>query len=125
MGFASLNPSTALRAVPPPRSSQHPQPISEAQFLDQRLAEAALAHRLHQILQSRSIAEFRRNHGAVEIGAKSNSVLARMFEHVLDMLDDQLRRRVLIVTTIGPKEARGKIDADQAAGFANGRQRCV
>ena len=37
------------------------------------------------------VADFRRDHSAVEIGAKSHAVLAQMFEQVLDMPDDQFR----------------------------------
>src|SRR5271156_4042426 len=105
-----------------PRSSQHAQPISEAQFFDQRLAKATLTHRPDQYLQSGGIAEFRRDHCAVEVGAKSNAVLTGMFEHVLDMLDNQFHWRVLVVTAVRTQEARREIDADETAGFTDGRQ---
>jgi hypothetical protein len=48
----------------------------KTQLLDQPLAEAALVERPHQNLQARRITEFRRDHGAVEIGAKSDAILA-------------------------------------------------
>src|SRR5579862_8733466 len=82
----------------PPCPSQHAQPVAEAYFLDQRLFKSALAHRLHQILQSGGIADPRRDRGAVEIGAQADAVLAGMFEHMLHMLDHQLQRRVLVLT---------------------------
>src|SRR5579862_4648414 len=111
---------SGLRTVPSP--PQYAQPIAKAQFLDQRLAKAALAHRLHQILQSGGIADLRRDRGAVEIGAQSDAVLAGMFEHVLDMLDHQVQRRILVLTAVGTQEARREVDADEAARLANGRQ---
>src|SRR5271155_5497741 len=108
LGAGPLGSRALLAPRRPPRAPQHPQPIAEAQLLDQRLFKAALAHRLHQILQACGIAEFGRDHGPVEIGAEADAVFAGMFEHVLDMLDDQLRRRVLVVTAVRTKEARGE-----------------
>ena len=101
--------------LPSPR--QHAQPVSPAHLLDQRLAEAVLAHRLNQNRQSGGIAEFGRDHGAVEIGAEADAVLAGMFEHVLDMLDDESDRRVPVVAAVRTQEARGEIDTGKAAGF--------
>ena len=59
---------------------------------------------------------------AIEIGTQSDAVLAGLFEHVLDMLDDQVYRRVLIVTAVRPQETGREIDAGEAAGFTDGRQ---
>ena len=75
-----------------------------------------------RICKSAGIAEFGRDHRAVEIGAKPDAVLAQMFEQMLDMLDDQVDGRVLVVAAVRTQEARREIDADQAAGFADRRQ---
>ncbi len=85
------------------------------------LPKPCCAQRLHQNLQARRVAEFGRNHGAVEIGAKSDAVLAQMFEQVIDMPDDQLDRRVLVVAAVRTQKRSREIDADQAAGFPGSR----
>src|ERR1700677_467092 len=114
MGFARAQPILQTTRAPP-RPSQHAQPVSEAQLLDQRLVKAALAHRLHQIWQPGGTAYFRGDHGTREIEAQPNAVLAGMLEHVLAILDDKRDRRVAIVAAVRTQKARGEIDAGEAA----------
>ncbi len=96
--------SRAVRSSP--RSPQHPQPVAIAQLLDQRLAEAALAHDLDQDLQSGGVADFARNLGAVEIGTEADAVFAEMFDEVRGVVDDQRGGRVLVVAAVGAQKAR-------------------
>ena len=48
-----------------------------------------------------------------------------MFEHVLDVRDHQVERRVAIVTAVRTQEARGEVETGEAAGFADRRQLLV
>jgi hypothetical protein len=109
----------------PPGLFQHPQPISEAYLLDQRLAESALAHGPDQILQAGGGPYSRWHPGAIEIRAQSDAILAKMFEHVCEVLYDELNGRIGVSSPVGTQKAGGKIDADQATGLTNCRQLLV
>ena len=78
--------------------------------------------RLDQRRQARGVAEPLRDHRAVEIRSEADAVLADLFEHVLDMIDDELDRRVAVLAAVGAQEAHREIHADHAVGFADRRQ---
>jgi hypothetical protein len=108
-----------------PGLSQHPQPISEANLLDQVLPETTRTHDLHKILQSCSISYSGWDLGAVEVGSKADAVLTNMFENVIEVLDQQLSGCVRILTTVGAEEAGSEVNADNAAGFTDCSQLLV
>ena len=56
---------------------------------------------------------------------ESDAILAKMFEHVCEMLYDELNGRIGVSSPVGTQEAGGKIDADQATGLTNCRQLLV
>src|SRR5215831_5768175 len=110
---------------PSPNLSQHTQPISVAQLLDQWLAVTTRAHDLDQILQSSGIPYSCWNLGAVEIGSKTDAVLTYMFENVLEVLDHLVNGGVSILTTVWAEVVSGEVDADHAVGLADRSQLLV
>src|SRR5205807_9506685 len=116
----AVNP--ALQSSAFPKFVPTHEPISVAQLLDQWLAVTTRTHDLDEILQFGSIPHSCWDLGAVEIGSKTDAVLAYIFENMFEVLDHQVNGCINIPTTVWAEIAGSEVDADHATGFTDHSQ---